>query len=63
MDGVEEGVKPMQVLDYIKDDAFILIVWETCQGFVSNRRQDQVSVLRGFLELKSREHTGGGKSE
>lgn len=53
----------MQVLDYIKDDAFILIVWETCQGFISNRRQDQVSLWRGFLELKSREHTGGGKSE
>lgn len=47
----------MQVLDPRRDRAFVRIVWETCHGFISNRRQDQVSVLRGLLELKSRGHT------
>ena len=30
-DGVEGGVKPTQVLDHFRD-AFVLIVWENCQG-------------------------------
>lgn len=33
----KEGVKPTQVLDHFRD-AFVLIVWENCQGFISNGR-------------------------
>ena len=36
-DGVQEGVKPTQVLDHFRD-AFVLIVWENCQGFISSGR-------------------------
>lgn len=52
------------VLDPIRDSAFILIVWETCQQSLSNKRQEQPSVLKGSLELKSRGPAAGvGVSE
>lgn len=49
----------MQVLGRIMESAFILIIREHCQGFVSSQRQEQVDVFTGPA-VDSRGHTGGG---
>lgn len=51
----------MKVLDPSRDRTFIsYIAWETCQRFIS-QRQEQLYVLKGSLELKSRRHIAGGE--